>query len=95
MFSRTCRLFAAYFDANQDAYLGDGDAVWGLLGVWRDLNVDGVQDDGEFSYLTEVGISGIYLSYNADSAPSLAADGDVLIYGQMSVSYEDGSIGSG
>ena len=88
---------AAYFDADangvKDGVLDASDTAWSYFGVWQDLNVDGVQDEGEFAYMADWGITSIGLSYNADSTTYAAADGDVLVYGQMEVTYEDGSTG--
>ncbi|MCP9876316.1 hypothetical protein, partial [Cyanobium sp. A2C-AMD] len=88
---------AAYFDADsngvKDRVLDANDTAWSYFGVWQDLNVDGVQDEGEFAYLADWDITGIALSYDADSTTYAAADGDVLVYGQMTVTYADGSTG--
>ena len=86
---------AAYFDADsngvKDGILDVNDSSWSYFGVWQDLNFDGVQDDGEFSYLADWGIASINLSYNADSTSYASADGDVLVFGQLAVTLADGS----
>lgn len=88
---------AVYFDGDangvKDGVLDANDTAWSYFGVWQDLNVDGVQDEGEFAYLADWEITSIALSYNADSTTYAAADGDVLVYGQMEVTYADGSTG--
>ncbi|MCP9804143.1 hypothetical protein KBY75_11250, partial [Cyanobium sp. T1G-Tous] len=87
---------AAYFDVDvngvKDGVLDANDTAWSYLGVWQDLNVDGVQDDAEFVYLADWGITGIALAYNSDSTSYAAADGDVFVYGHMAVTLADGSI---
>jgi hypothetical protein len=86
---------AAYFDADakgvKDGVLDANDVAWSYFGLWQDLNVDGVQDEGELFYLADWGITGISLAYNADSTSYSAADGDVFVYGQMAVTLADGS----
>ncbi|MCT0216449.1 VCBS domain-containing protein, partial [Synechococcus sp. CS-1330] len=88
---------AAYFDADansvKDGVLDANDTAWSYFGVWQDLNVDGIQDEGEFAYLADWEITGISLSYDGDTTTYAAADGDVLVYGQMAVTYADGSTG--
>jgi len=86
---------ANYFDGDangvKDGVLDANDVAWSYFGVWQDLNVDGVQDEGEFAYLADWDITSIALSYDADSTSDVAADGDVLVYGQMTVALTDGS----
>jgi hypothetical protein len=88
---------AAYFDGDsmevKDGLLDSSDLSWSLFGVWHDMNVDGIQDKGEFSYLADWGITSIALSYNDNSITYTAADGDVRVYGQMAVTFVDGSAG--
>ena len=84
---------AAYFDSNQDGALDSQDSAWDAFGVWQDLNTDGVQQDGEFSNLANWGIESIALSYDVDSQAYAAAEGGVQVYGQMTVTYEDGTTG--
>ena len=95
--STDMQALAAYFDADangvKDGVLDANDTAWSYFGAWQDLNVDGVQDEGEFAYLADWDITGIALSYDADSTTYAAADGDVLVYGQMTVTYADGSTG--
>ena len=95
--STDMQALAAYFDADangvKDGVLDANDTAWSYFGAWQDLNVDGVQDEGEFAYLADWDITGIALFYDADSTTYAAADGDVLVYGQMTVTYTDGSTG--
>ncbi|WP_415400195.1 hypothetical protein [Synechococcus sp. W4D4] len=84
---------AAYFDSNGDGLLDASDHAWEYFGVWQDLNIDGIQQEGEFYGLDHWDIESIALEYHADSAPYTAADGDVQVYGQMTVTYDDGSTG--
>jgi hypothetical protein len=84
---------AAYFDSNKDGVFDAIDEAWSSFGVWQDLNTDGVQQEGEFYDLAHWGIESIALSYDADSQAYSAADGDVQVFGQMTVSYADGTTG--
>ncbi|MHA3960825.1 DUF5801 repeats-in-toxin domain-containing protein [Synechococcus sp. LTW-G] len=84
---------AAYFDSTGDGFLDASDDAWVYFGVWQDLNIDGIQQDGEFYGLDHWGIESIALEYDADSASYAAADGDVQVYGQMTVTYDDGTTG--
>lgn len=52
----------ATHDLNADGKIDSNDAVFSSLRVWRDLNQNGVTDDGELSTLTEAGISAINLA---------------------------------
>jgi hypothetical protein len=84
---------ALVFDTNNDGVFDQRDDDWGDFGIWQDLNSDGVQQSGEFKDLASWGVQSITLGYNSDSQAYLAAGGDVQVYGQMAVAYEDGSIG--
>ena len=84
---------AAYFDSTGDGFLDASDDAWEYFGVWQDLNIDGIQQEGEFYGLDHWGIESIALEYDADSASYAAADGDVQVYGQMTVTYDDGTTG--
>ena len=84
---------AAYFDSNHDGIFAANDQAWEYFGVWQDLNTDGVQQEGEFNYLDYWGIDSIALEYDEGSSAYITADGDVQVYGQMTVSYDDGSTG--
>jgi hypothetical protein len=84
---------ALVFDTNNDGVFDQRDDDWGDFGIWQDLNSDGVQQSGEFKDLASWGVQSIALGYNSGSQAYLAAGGDVQVYGQMAVAYEDGSIG--
>ncbi|MEM7641539.1 MAG: cadherin-like domain-containing protein [Pseudomonadota bacterium] len=55
------------FDLNGDGVIDALDAVWAELGVWQDLDQDGVTDEGEVKSLDEMGI----VSIDLDSAAEL------------------------
>ncbi|MBD2422902.1 hypothetical protein H6G16_05390 [Cyanobium sp. FACHB-13342] len=84
---------AAYFDSNKDGVFDSQDDAWDSFGVWQDLNVDGIQQEGEYASLGDWGIESIALSYDDDSTAYSAADGAVQVYGQMTVTYDDGTTG--
>jgi hypothetical protein len=82
---------AEVFDTNQNGQLDPGDEAWDQFGVWQDADSDGVSDKGEFVPLSELGVDSIALTYNADSQAGKAANGDVTIHGQSTVTFNDGS----
>ena len=82
---------AEVFDTNQNGQLDAGDEAWDQFGVWQDADSDGVTDEGEFVPLSELGVDSIALTYNADSQTGTAANGDVTIHGQSTVTFNDGS----
>ncbi|PWL23746.1 MAG: hypothetical protein DCO99_01075 [Synechococcus sp. XM-24] len=84
---------AAYFDSTGDGFLDASDDAWEYFGVWQDLNIDGIQQEGEFYGLDPWSIESIALEYDADSASYAAADGEVQVYGQMTVTYDNGTTG--
>jgi hypothetical protein len=84
---------AAYFDSNKDGVFDSQDDAWDSFGVWQDLNVDGIQQEGEYASLADWGIESIVLSYDDGSTAYTAAGGDVQVYGQMTVNYDDGTTG--
>ena len=88
---------AAYFDGDsmgvKDGLLDPSDLSWPLFGVWQDMNTNGIQEAGEFSYLADWGVASIALSYSASSSAYATADGDVRVYGQMAITFVDGSTG--
>lgn len=51
----------AEFDLNADGEINSSDAVYSSLRVWRDLNNDGVSQDGEMFSLSELDIESISL----------------------------------
>jgi hypothetical protein len=48
-------------DSNHDGFIDAGDAVFGNLLVWRDLDGDGLTDAGELNGLSQTGVSRIAL----------------------------------
>ena len=84
---------ALVFDTNHDGMLDGQDDSWNDFGIWQDLNSDGVQQSGEFNDLASWGVESIALDYSAASEAYAAAGGDVQVYGQMTVTYADGSTG--
>ncbi|MDA8962474.1 hypothetical protein N9H37_03870, partial [Congregibacter sp.] len=83
---------AEVFDTNDNDMLDSGDVRWVEFAVWQDRNSDGVTDDGELMSLDDLGVDSIALTYADDSAPAIAADGDVMVHGQSDVSWTDGSV---
>jgi hypothetical protein len=79
------------FDANHDLVFDAQDAQFADFGIWVDKNGDGVTDPGEFQTLAQAGIRGIGLT--SDGIANYAVGGDVLVYGQIAVTYSDGSTG--
>ena len=79
------------FDTNKNYYLDDQDFYFDLFYVWQDLNSDGVSDQNELLSLRDLGIEKIGLNYIADSQSRSDADGDVLVFGQSKVYFEDGT----
>ena len=79
------------FDTNHDGKLDAADADFEKFGVWQDADGDGVTDSGEYHSLTEAGIASIGLT--SDGHSYSAADGSVLVSGEGTFTYADGSIG--
>ncbi|NDF20141.1 MAG: hypothetical protein EB065_11120 [Betaproteobacteria bacterium] len=48
-------------DANQDHRIDESDWIWGELLIWRDLNSDGVTDEGELQLISQSGVASISL----------------------------------
>ena len=84
---------AEVFDTNQDGLLNALDAEYESFAIWQDLNSDGISDDGELIALSDLGIKSVDLSYFEGSQSRIDADGDVEVFGQFNINYEDGSIG--
>jgi len=82
---------AEVFDTNKDGVLDAQDEQWDQFGVWQDTDSDGVTDEGECVPLSELGVDSIALTYNDDSEAGSAANGDVTIHGQSTVTFKDGS----
>ena len=54
----------AEFDTNGDGIVDINDANFNRLQIWRDLNEDGISQQGELFTLNELGIKSLNLSYN-------------------------------
>lgn len=52
------------YDSNGDGVIDENDDIYSELRLWRDLNGDGVCQEGEGMTLAEAGISSINLNYN-------------------------------
>ena len=80
----------ATLDDNGDGVIDSGDAAFGSLQVWQDLDHDGVSDAGELKSLADHGITGI----NLDATP---VDGTVdgqQIAAEGTFNKADGSSGT-
>ncbi len=58
----------AAFDSDFDGILSNGDQAFERFGIWRDINGDGVVNDGELSSLKAAGIAAIGLTGTATTA---------------------------
>jgi hypothetical protein len=83
---------AEVFDTNQNQMLDAGDEAWSQFAVWQDANSDGITDAGELVPLDDLGVESIALTYHDESEATEAADGDVKIFGQSEVTWEDGEV---
>lgn len=83
---------AARFDDNGDGVLDASDAAYAQFGVWQDANLNGVNDDGEFTTLADAGITSIGLV--SDGIESEEANGDVTIFGQSVFTFANGQTGA-
>ena len=54
-------------DTNHDGLVNASDANWSELRVWRDLNSDGVTDEGELLTLESLGIAGFHVAKTENS----------------------------
>ncbi|QUL37989.1 DUF5801 repeats-in-toxin domain-containing protein [Erythrobacter sp. JK5] len=82
---------AARFDENADGVLDAADSEFAKFGIWQDANQNGVADAGEFISLSEAGIVSISLVSN--QAGGEAAGGDVIIFGNATFTFADGTTG--
>ena len=58
----------AELDSNHDGRIDALDAEYGTLLVWRDLDGDGVSEDGELLSLQQAGVQSINLAYSTSGA---------------------------
>jgi VCBS repeat-containing protein len=63
-------------DSNGDGLVNADDAHWNDLRVWRDLNSDGVSQDGELFTLEALGIAGIHVAKSENT--TRLADGNQI-----------------
>lgn len=77
------------FDENQDGVFNASDAKWGQFRLWRDLNSNGISDDGELQTMQEAGIKNIFLNANVLNR---AEGPDVKVRGYTRVEMEDGRL---
>lgn len=80
------------YDSNADGRLDAGDGAFSQFGVWQDNDSDGVTDAGEFSSLSERGITSIDLQ--SDGVAYTAAGGDVTVHGETTFTWTDGTQGT-
>jgi serine-aspartate repeat-containing protein C/D/E len=66
----------ASFDSNKDGAVDATDDFFTSLGVWRDANVNGVTDAGEFTSLADAGIAKLNTAYSSNF--STDAQGNIL-----------------
>ncbi len=79
---------AKVYDTNKDGVFDSKDENFDKFGVWQDANSDGVVQSGEFKTLDEAGI--VSLSLESSGEQFVAANGDVIVYGQSSFTTKDG-----
>jgi len=75
------------FDSNGDGFLSAEDERWADFGLFRDLNANGVQDEGEFTPITEAGITAISLQRQGEPSEN---NGN-LVWGTSNILMADGS----
>ena len=74
-------------DSNGDSVIDTNDLEFSSLKVWRDLDQDGITDEGELFTLTELGIS----SFDLGFANSQESGNGYEVVSTSSISYADGS----
>lgn len=75
------------FDSNGDGLLSAEDERWADFGLFRDLNSNGLQDDGEFTPIANTGIMAISLQRQGEPEEN---NGN-LVWGTSSILMADGS----
>ncbi len=78
----------ASMDTNNDGLMSNQDAGWSDLRVWRDLNQDGISDEGELFGLDDLGIQSINV---ADITQANQSVGDNYIGTQSTYTTTDGN----
>ena len=79
------------FDTNKNYFLDEQDYYFDIFYVWQDLNSDGASDPSELLSLSDLGIEKIGLNYFTGSQSRTEADGDVVVFGQSKVYFENGT----
>ncbi|WP_244286826.1 cadherin domain-containing protein [Caulobacter radicis] len=80
------------YDSNGNGLLDAGDERFGEFKVWRDLNSDGVSDEGELMSLAEAGVTAINLTLETVSPQ--ADPRDSYLYGTTGYLRADGTWGA-
>ncbi|MEW2918033.1 calcium-binding protein [Ruegeria sp. ANG10] len=79
----------AELDSNGDGVIDANDDQFSELNVWRDLDQDGVSDDGELQSLAETGI----VSIDLNSEEVNETNQDHLVSDRSTVEFSDGTSG--
>jgi len=82
----------AFFDSNANGLLDGGDDEFGNFRIWRDLNQDGITDDGELLTLEEIGVANIGLTGTLTGDLPNASDN--VIYATSTYENSDGTTGT-
>ncbi len=80
-----------FFDTDGNGLLDGGDAEFASFKVWRDLNQDGVTNDGELLTLTDMGIVDISLTGTPTGLQPGGSDN--VLYATSTYTNTDGSTG--
>ncbi|MCI5061175.1 MAG: type I secretion C-terminal target domain-containing protein, partial [Alphaproteobacteria bacterium] len=64
------------YDSNDDGQITAEDDIWGDLQVWKDIDQDGVSDEGELLTLDQIGVVSINL--NADMPSGMEINGNLV-----------------
>ncbi|MPQ75947.1 hypothetical protein [Hydrogenovibrio sp. JE_KL2] len=81
---------ALAFDSNHDGVFDAQDEKWKDFGLWKDANLNGQTEEGEFVSMEQAGISSIQLTSDHQQE-----DGNgYTIFGKGAFTYQDGSEGS-
>ena len=81
----------ASLDTDEDGTLDADDSAFAEFGVWRDANLNGLADEGEFTSLTALGIESISLT--SDGVAYSAAAGAVSVKGTGQFTWSSGKTG--
>ncbi|MCZ7929171.1 calcium-binding protein [Agrobacterium pusense] len=76
-------------DSNRDGKIDEADAIYASLRIWRDLDQDGVSDEGEMISLAQAGITSLSLRAKAIGGEN---KGHIVGY-EASYDRKDGSTG--